>query len=98
MDKMIASIRLDGQAESLVFDGAVDKPMFSAYLDAVLLHTLKDGDILVSGCMAGQKCLPCRKGDFPKSPFLMLWPYVFARTFRSQGMKAACNSSPVQHS
>ena len=43
---MIASIRLDGQAESLVFDRDVDKPMFSAYLDAVLLHTLKDGDIL----------------------------------------------------
>ena len=43
---MLASIRLNGQTESLVFDGAVDKPMFSAYLDDVLLHTLKDGDIL----------------------------------------------------
>lgn len=44
---MLASIRLNGQTECLVFDGAVDKPMFSAYMEDVLLHTLKDGDIVI---------------------------------------------------
>jgi transposase len=39
---MLSSIRLDGHTECLVFDGAVDKLMFSAYMEKVLLPTLMD--------------------------------------------------------
>lgn len=44
---MLSSIRLSGQTECLVFDGAVDKSIFSAYMENVLLQTLKDGDIVI---------------------------------------------------
>lgn len=44
---MLSSIRLDGHTECLVFDGAVDKRMFSAYMEEVLLPTLKEGDIVI---------------------------------------------------
>ncbi len=44
---MLSSIRLDGHTECLVFDGAVDKRMFSAYMEAVLLPTLKEGDVVI---------------------------------------------------
>jgi transposase len=44
---MLSSIRLVGQTECLVFDGAVDKSMFSAYMEEVLLPTLKDGDTVI---------------------------------------------------
>jgi transposase len=44
---MLSSIRVDGDTECLVFDGAVDKPMFSAYMEEILLPTLKDGYIVI---------------------------------------------------
>ena len=44
---MLSSIRLNGKTECLVFDGAVDKPMFSAYMEEVLLQSLNEGDIVI---------------------------------------------------
>ena len=44
---MLSSIRLDGGTECIVFDGAVDKPMFSAYMEECLLPQLKDNDIVI---------------------------------------------------
>jgi len=44
---ILSSIRLDGTTESLVFDGAVDRKMFDAYIKQCLALTLRHGDIVV---------------------------------------------------
>jgi transposase len=52
---MLSSIRLNGHTECLVFDGAVDKPMFSAYMEEILLPTLKAGDIVILDNLSAHK-------------------------------------------
>jgi hypothetical protein len=44
---ILSSIRLDGKAESIVFDGSVDRKMFDEYIREVLGPTLHPGDIVV---------------------------------------------------
>lgn len=44
---VLSSIRLDGETESLVFEGAVDRKMFEAYIEQVLGPSLRAGDIVV---------------------------------------------------
>ena len=44
---MLSSIRLDGDTECIVFDGAVDKPMFAAYMEECLLPQLRGNDIVI---------------------------------------------------
>jgi transposase len=44
---ILSSIRLDGTTESLVFEGAVDRKMFDAYIKESLAPTLRPGDIVV---------------------------------------------------
>jgi len=44
---MLSSLRLNGSTECLVFDGAVDKKMFTAYMEKMLLPTLLAGDIVI---------------------------------------------------
>jgi transposase len=44
---ILSSIRLDGTTESLVFEGAVDRKMFDAYVKEGLAPTLRPGDIVV---------------------------------------------------
>lgn len=44
---MLSSVRLAGSTECLVFDGAVDKKIFAAYMEEVLLPELKDNDIVI---------------------------------------------------
>lgn len=52
---MLSSLRLDGHTECLVFDGAVDKRIFSIYMEEVLLPTLKDGDIVIMDNLSAHK-------------------------------------------
>jgi transposase len=44
---ILSAIRLDGTTESLVFEGAVDRKMFDAYIKEGLAPTLRPGDIVV---------------------------------------------------
>lgn len=44
---MLSSIRLDGNNEGIIFNGAVTKEIFKEYIEDVLLPTLKPGDIIV---------------------------------------------------
>ena len=44
---ILSSIRLDGETESLVFEGAVDRKMFDAYIEEGLAPALRPGDIVV---------------------------------------------------
>ena len=44
---ILSSIRLDGSTQSLVFEGAVDRKMFDAYIKEVLAPTLCPGDVVI---------------------------------------------------
>lgn len=52
---ILSSIRLDGSTESLVFEGAVDRKMFDAYIKEVLAPTLFPGDIVVMDNLSAHK-------------------------------------------
>ena len=57
---MLSSIRLDGATESLVFEGAVDRKMFDAYIKECLAPTLMPGDIVVMDNLNAHKSQTAR--------------------------------------
>jgi len=52
---MLSSLRLKGSTECVVFDGAVDKKMFTAYMEDMLLPTLYSGDIVILDNLSAHK-------------------------------------------
>lgn len=52
---MISSLRLDGSTECIVFDGAIDKPIFRGYMKEVLFPVLCAGDIVVLDNLSSHK-------------------------------------------
>jgi transposase len=52
---MLSSIRLNGDTECVVFDGAVDKKMFAAYMEDMLLPKLVSGDIVIMDNLSSHK-------------------------------------------
>ena len=44
---MISSVRLDGSTAGMVVDGATHKDIFEAYVEQILLPTIKAGDVVV---------------------------------------------------
>jgi len=52
---MISSLRLDGSTACMVVDGATDKDVFGAYVQHILLPTLKAGDIVVLDNLSAHK-------------------------------------------
>ncbi len=44
---MIATLRLDGLGGAAVFDGPIDNPTFLAYVEQILVPTLRPGDVVV---------------------------------------------------
>jgi transposase len=44
---MLSSMRLDGETACLMFEGAVDRAMFEAYMEQTLGPSLRPGDIVV---------------------------------------------------
>jgi transposase len=44
---VIAGLRLDGLTAPAVFDGPIDNPTFLAYVEQILLPTLRPGDVVV---------------------------------------------------
>ena len=44
---MIAALRLDRLDAPAVFDGPIDRPSFLAYVEQVLVPTLRPGDVVV---------------------------------------------------
>jgi len=87
---ILSSIRLDGTTESLVFEGAVDRKMFDAYVKEGLAPTLRPGDIVVLDnlnahrsqaahdiirlCQAEMLFLPAYSPDF--NPIEKMWSKV----------------------
>jgi transposase len=52
---MISSVRLDGSTACMVVDGATTKDIFKAYVEQILLPTLKAGDIVVMDNLSAHK-------------------------------------------
>jgi transposase len=52
---MLSSVRLGGNTESIVFNGAVDKKMFAVYMEEVLLGELNDYDIVILDNLSAHK-------------------------------------------
>jgi transposase len=52
---MISSVRLDGSTACMVVDGAATKDIFEAYVEQILLPTLKAGDIVVLDNLSAHK-------------------------------------------
>ncbi len=52
---VIAGLRLDGLTAPAVFDGPIDTPTFQAYVDQVLVPTLRPGDVVVLDNLAVHK-------------------------------------------
>ena len=52
---MLSSLRLNGDTECVVFEGSVDKKMFTAYIEEMLLPTLKTGDIVILDNLSAHK-------------------------------------------
>ena len=52
---MLSSIRLDGEIQSLMFEGAVDRKMFEAYIEQVLGPSLRPGDIVIMDNLSSHK-------------------------------------------
>jgi transposase len=52
---VLSSIRLEGETESVMFEGAVDRKMFDAYIEQILGPSLRPGDIVVMDNLAAHK-------------------------------------------
>jgi transposase len=57
---MLSSIRLDGKTECLMFEGAVDRAMFEAYIEQILGPSLRPGDIVVMDNLSAHKSQAAR--------------------------------------
>jgi len=57
---ILSSIRLDGTTESLVFEGAVDRKMFDAYIKEFLAPILRPGDIVIMDNLKAHKSQAAR--------------------------------------
>lgn len=52
---VVAALRLEGLTAPAVFDGPIDSAMFLAYVDQVLVPTLRRGDVVVLDNLAVHK-------------------------------------------
>ncbi len=52
---VVAALRLEGLTAPAVFDGPIDNPSFLAYVDQVLVPTLRRGDVVVLDNLAVHK-------------------------------------------
>ena len=68
---MISSVRLDGSTACMVVDGATNKDIFHAYVEHILLPTLKTGDIVVMDNLSAHKNQKVR--DMIESVGAQLW-------------------------
>lgn len=68
---MISSMRLDGSTACMVVDGATNKEVFVAYVQHILLPTLKAGDVVVLDNLSAHKNKAIR--DLIESVDAELW-------------------------
>jgi transposase len=71
---VLSSIRLDGETESVVFDGATDRKMFDAYIEEILAPSLRPGDIVVMDNLSAHKSEKARELVESKSAICLFLP------------------------
>jgi hypothetical protein len=54
----MSSIRLDGTTACMALEGTTDMESFRAYVEAVLVSTLRAGDLVVMDNLSPQKATP----------------------------------------
>ena len=73
---MLAGIRLSGPVAPLVFDGAVDGEMFTAWTEQCLVPELKAGDVVIADNLSSHKVVAARERiEAAGCHFLFLPPY-----------------------
>jgi len=105
---MISSVRLDGSTDCMVVDGATTKDIFKAYVEQILLPTLKAGDVVVMDNLSAHKnqetidliesvgaelwYLPPYSPDF--NPIEKMWSKIksILRTLKARTEKALINA------
>ena len=68
---MISSVRWDGSTAGMVVDGATTKDIFQAYVENILLPTLRPGDVVVLDNLSSHKNPAVR--DLIESVGVELW-------------------------
>jgi len=58
---MLSSLRLKGSTACVFFEGAVDKKMFTAYMEDMLLPTLHPDDIVIMDNLSAHKNIDASK-------------------------------------
>jgi transposase len=58
---MLSSLRLNGNTECVVFEGAVDKKIFTAYMEDMLLPSLHHGDIVILDNLSSHRNIDASK-------------------------------------
>jgi transposase len=72
----IAGLRHDGLVAPCVFDGAINGELFLAYLEQVLVPTLRDGDIVIMDNLGSHKVAGVRQAiEATGAKLLYLPPY-----------------------
>jgi transposase len=99
---MISSVRLDGTTACMTIDGATDTAVFQAYVRAVLVPSLRPGDIvimdnlaphkneqtlaLIAAAGASARFLPAYSPDL--NPIEMMWSKVKALLRKAEARSA----------
>ena len=71
---VLSSIRLDGTTECVVFEGAVDRKMFDAYVEEMLAPSLRPGDIVVLDNLSAHKSQDAHNAIERKQAKLLFLP------------------------
>ena len=104
---MIAALRLEGLGAPAVFDGPMDSPTFLAYVEQVLVPTLRPGDVVVLDNLAVHKqpevrtaieqagarvrFLPPYSPDFNPIELAFAKLKAFLRAARPRNFEQVCN-------
>lgn len=71
---MIAALRVDGLSAPAVFDGPIDNETFLAYVEQVLVPTLRRGDVVVLDNLAPHKQAAVRTAIESAGAFIRFLP------------------------
>lgn len=71
---ILSSVRLDGSTEGFVFEGAVDRKMFDAYIQEILAPTLRPGDIVVMDNLNAHKSSDACKAIYKRQAEVLFLP------------------------
>ncbi len=109
---MISSVRLDGTTACLTIEGATDTAVFQAYVRAVLVPSLRPGDIvimdnlaphkneqtlaLIAAAGASARFLPAYSPDL--NPIEMMWSKVKALLRKAEARTAEDLQAAIGHS